>query len=225
MTPSTPTDAAPPIASAARAPHPTGSTRVATARRRRSPLGWLPWALGALLLALLLLTAIAFVTVDAPGSADTADTADTADRSSSTAQGSGTDGGGTGAEGAGSGGTLTSGSTNVLADPAAIASLNGKPVQARGVVVHSVVSDEGFWVGPSAADRVFVYLEPGARRSSGESPFQVKAGQRITFTGTVRPVPAGAADALRGVSDAEGADQLTRQRAYIDVTEPPRLDR
>lgn len=57
-------------------------------------------------------------------------------------------------------------------------------------MVESVVADEGFWVGDGPGMRVFVRLTPEARNSSGESPFQVEAGQTIELEGTVtgRPV-------------------------------------
>jgi hypothetical protein len=79
-----------------------------------------------------------------------------------------------------------------------------------------VVADEGFWVGSSAQDRVFIFLTPEARTRQGESPFQVRAGQRVTLEGSLKPVPADITPF--GVDAAEGADQLRQQGQYVEAT-------
>jgi hypothetical protein len=50
----------------------------------------------------------------------------------------------------------------------------------------------------------------------GESPYQVQPGQRLDFTGLMSAHDAGFAPST-GVDAAEGADQLTREGAHIDV--------
>ena len=87
----------------------------------------------------------------------------------------------------------------------------GKTVTARGVVVQSVPADEGFWLGPSETDRVWVQLG-----GTGESGYVVRQGDRVEFTGRVVANDPGFA-ARVGVDSAEGADQLTRQAAHIAV--------
>ena len=92
-----------------------------------------------------------------------------------------------------------------------LTSVVGKTVTARGVVVQSVPADEGFWLGPSETDRVWVQLG-----GTGESGYVVRQGDRVEFTGRVVANDPGFA-ARVGVDSAEGADQLTRQAAHIAV--------
>ena len=84
-----------------------------------------------------------------------------------------------------------------------LTSVVGKTVTARGVVVQSVPADEGFWLGPSETDRVWVQLG-----GTGESGYVVRQGDRVEFTGRVVANDPGFA-ARVGVDSAEGADQLT----------------
>jgi hypothetical protein len=170
-------------------------------RKHKTPLGWLPWALLGLLGLLLLLSLLAGALVGGD------------DKKATSGNGSGT----SAAAGNDGTGQLTAGSTDLLASRAnldKIGGLTGQPATGRGVQVQSVVADEGFWVGSSATDRVFVYLTPAARKSSGESGFQVKAGQQVDLNGTVARITGSGAREL-GVTDTEGARQLTSQGAYV----------
>lgn len=88
----------------------------------------------------------------------------------------------------------------------------GRPVQATSVRVQSVPADEGFWVGNSTTDRVWVQLVGTA----GESPYQVKTGDQVTFTGKLVSNPRSFAQQV-GVDAKEGAAQLTRQKNHIEV--------
>ena len=89
----------------------------------------------------------------------------------------------------------------------------GQAATARTVAVQSVPADEGFWVGNSASDRVWVQLTGAA----GESAVTVKAGDRISFTGgKVVATPAGYAEKV-GVDATEGSAQLTAQKAHIEI--------
>lgn len=128
--------------------------------------------------------------------------------------------GGSGAASAGGGdaagtGQLTVGGTAVIpgGDAASIKQYDGDQAVAKNVAVESVVSDEGFWVG-TADNRVFVHLVTGG----DESGPQVKAGDRVDFTGPVKPHGADYAGSL-GVEGNEGADELTQQGAHIEVPE------
>jgi len=120
---------------------------------------------------------------------------------------------------AGAAGTVTSGDTvlvgtaagSTTTTPAALTSFVGKPATAQLATVQSVPADEGFWVGTSDTNRVWVQLT-----GAGESPQTVKAGDHITFTGTVVANPAGFL-AQVDVDAGEGADQLTSQGAHLET--------
>jgi hypothetical protein len=126
------------------------------------------------------------------------------------------------AEGPGSGtgaGTLTAGDTPLLPVAAvdgpdgSLAAFVGRPVTATDVVVQSVAADEGFWVGGSGTDRVWVQLT-----GEGESAYAVGPGDRVSFTGQVVGHDAGFA-AQVGVDPAEGGEQLTGQAAHVAVVQ------
>lgn len=195
-----PTTTPPPLASTL-PPRP-----VTDKRKYKTPLGWLPWLLLGLLAALLLLALLAgrLAGDDEPASGAAGTGSQSADRGSNTT----------------SAGTLTVAGSDLLAsraDLGKLGNLDGQAAVGRGARVQSVVADEGFWVGSSAAERVFVYLTPEARKSNGESGFQVKAGQSIDLTGTVVRLGAEGAERL-GVTDSEGARQLVAQRAYVSAS-------
>ena len=99
---------------------------------------------------------------------------------------------------------------------AGLASLAGQAAEGKSAVVQSVVADEGFWVGDDTTNRIFVFLTDEAKAAEGESPFQVKAGQRVDFTGTIKPIP----DDLPpfGLEADEGAEQLRQQGHFIELT-------
>jgi hypothetical protein len=92
-----------------------------------------------------------------------------------------------------------------------LAGLVGQQVSAQGVTVQSVDANEGFWVGTSPADRVWVQLD-----GRGESTYTVKAGDRVSFTGQMAANPPGF-DQRIGVDAGEGAEQLRTQAAHITV--------
>lgn len=130
----------------------------------------------------------------------------------STGTGTGTGGTGTGA----SDGQLLAGGTSVLPLQSATADLSqyaGQDATSKGVSVQSVPADEGFWVGSSEADRVWVQLTGGA----AESGYTVKVGDKVDFEGgKVVPSEAGFASKV-GVTAAEGAAQLEAQKRHIEV--------
>ena len=197
-------------------PAPTASVRATDGERRRRA-GWLPLAAAALAALLLAGLLVALLGGDDDGSTGAAGTSQDGTAQDSSEPGTGTDAGTDAGAGAGAPeggtGTLVAGSTDVLADGGAgLAALAGSPATAAGIVVESVVADEGFWVG-TPQSRVFVFLSPQARQSAGESGFQVVAGQAVELTGTVTPLDGD--PAALGVEDAEGADQLRTQAAYV----------
>jgi hypothetical protein len=74
-----------------------------------------------------------------------------------------------------------------------------------------VPADEGFWVGPGAAQRVWVQFV-----GQGESPVEVRPGQRVDFVGLMVPNGPGLGDAAR-LDAVEGAAQLERQGHHVEV--------
>ena len=85
------------------------------------------------------------------------------------------------------------------------------------MVVQAVPANEGFWAG-CGADRLWVQLE-----GRSESPFSVRAGQRLTLRGLIQVNPPGFRAAV-GLSPEEGAGELDRQgyhlRARYDEVRP-----
>ena len=216
----------------------TGSTSAGGERRRKRGLGWL-WAL--LALAAIAALVIFLIARNAGDEGDDDGNLDTTNEESSSGEGgddpatderSGGDGsggagdwatettaggGGGGGEGAGQpaagGSPLTSEGASLLPVPASgLAAYAGQPADATSAPVESVVSDEGFWVGNSTEDRVFVRLVTGG----AESPVQVAAGRPISFSGTVTANPPDVESAF-GVTAAEGAALLTQQGHHIEV--------
>lgn len=188
-----------------------------TSRRtdRRTPLAWLPW----LLVGLLLLTLLAAALLARAAGGGDADGAASADRGRTAAQNDAAgDGAAAGSAGALAAGALTAGGQDLLAvEGGTLSSLVGQ--QAEGTAtVQAVVADEGFWVGPSAQKRVFVFLTPEARRSAGESGFQVETGQTVQLAGSVKATSAQFAQTA-GVSADEGAEQLVSQGGYVEATQ------
>ena len=148
-------------------PDTTGATRDADARSRK------PWWLWALL-ALLALAILLFALAQCGSSNDPAST--TAPAPSNAPAGS---------AGAGQG-SLSAAGTSLL-PVAQVAGPNGeltaqagKPAAAQGVLVQSVPADEGFWVGTSETDRVWVQLS-----GTDESGYVVRQGDRVDFSGQV----------------------------------------
>jgi RNA polymerase sigma factor (sigma-70 family) len=87
----------------------------------------------------------------------------------------------------------------------------GDPVRAQGARVQQVTADEGFWVGTSPRDRVWVQLT-GTR----ESRVQIQRGDRVSFTGQMIEHPPGFASRA-GVTAREGAALLNQQGYHVEV--------
>ena len=136
--------------------------------------------------------------------------------SESGSTGSGSSGSGTESGAAGGGASLTADGQDLLAaSGASFADRAGQSVTGTARV-ESVVSDEGFWVGSSPQERVFVFLTPQARRSQGESGFTVTAGQTVKMSGAVAAL-ADTPEAAEGVTADEGRSQLDQQAAYVSA--------
>jgi hypothetical protein len=87
----------------------------------------------------------------------------------------------------------------------------GQRVQGVNVPARGVYADEGFWAGTSGGDQLWVQLV-----GQGESPFQVRTGQRVDFTGRLVPTPPGFAQRV-GMVPEEGAALVERQGHHIEV--------
>lgn len=224
----------------------TGTISVRGRAVRKTPLGWLPWTalllagilgLGALLIARNVGDAgdqAGVDLVDDPAAAgqdpagpdanagDGSDAGGARDASSSATGSSArrapsSGAASTAAPAAGATSGITAEGQALLPIPSrGLAAFTGKAVEGKGVRVESVVADEGFWVGDSPSSRIFVFLTDAAKNAQGESPFQVKAGQTIDFSGTLQPLP----DDLTpfGVDRSEGAEQLRQQGQYVALS-------
>jgi hypothetical protein len=181
--------------------------------------------LGASLLAVLLLAAL--LLSQCGGSDDPADGTESAGSTSSSAASSpANDSAASGtsatpssrAAAAGSGQIVTADGQSVLdvvaqSDAAtALGGLAGQAVTGTGVQVLSVPADEGFWVGSSDQQRVWVQLTGEA----GESPYQVTEGDTVDFEGAVVAHDQSFAGSV-GVDEANGATQLTSQGSHLEV--------
>jgi hypothetical protein len=89
--------------------------------------------------------------------------------------------------------------------------LVGQTATGYAVPVQAVDADEGFWIGASATDRVWVQLT-----SNEESTITIAPGELLDLSG---PIVSHGADYARkaGVTAEEGADQLTREAAHLEV--------
>ena len=203
---------------------PVGGGNRGGGRRRGLLLGAL--ALGILILAALLLSQCGNDDDPAGASDDAGRTSSTSSSSSSSSSpsSSGSPSSSTSsapagpAAGSGQGRIVTAGGDDVLqlaagADAAAaLGGLSGQPVTGTAVRVLSVPADEGFWVGSSDQDRVWVQLTGEA----GESPYQVTEGDVVDFEGTVVAHDESFASTV-GVDEAAGAAQLTEQGSHLEV--------
>jgi RNA polymerase sigma factor (sigma-70 family) len=87
----------------------------------------------------------------------------------------------------------------------------GDPVRAQGVRVQQVAADEGFWVGTSPRDRVWVQLT-----DTRESRPRIERGDRVSFTGRMVEHQPGFARRA-GVIASEGAGLLDQQGYHVEV--------
>jgi RNA polymerase sigma factor (sigma-70 family) len=99
----------------------------------------------------------------------------------------------------------------VLPRAADLRKLAGREVRARDVRVLAVPADEGFWVGDDVDHRVWVQL-----RATRESPERIRPGQHLSFTGIVVRHESGFAGQVH-LSNADGAEELARQGAHVEV--------
>ena len=171
-------------------------------RKRR--LGWLWWLLGILALA-----AIVALLAGLIGRDD--------DERAATGQTTNGQTGGAPATG------LSAGGTQLLPVPSGgLGDAVGQCAQGREVVVRSVVRGqedpdalEGFWVGSSDRDRV--YVEWGGDVGADEASYVPKVGETVNLSGPVRPAPENPERTLNlGSADAE---LVRSQGGYVNAEE------
>jgi len=113
-------------------------------------------------------------------------------------------------------GTLRAGADLLLPiPPGGLAPFAGREVRGVGVLVYDVVADEGFWVGESRDDRIYVIYRTVAE---GESPPDIDPGQRVTFEGTVDTVDTSTSlEPQFRLTDEEGLAQVYAMGYVIGV--------
>jgi hypothetical protein len=121
------------------------------------------------------------------------------------------DGGTTGSDA----GQLTAGTAKLLPPPAGgLTGLVGETATGKDAVVGSVNGNEGFFVGSSAEDRV--YIEWGGDVGRDEtSHFQPQKGQKVNLTGPVQP--AGPRQIQKLKLSAADAEVVRSQGAFVNA--------
>ena len=119
-----------------------------------------------------------------------------------------------------SGGTLTAKGEGLLPLPSdgTVADLVGEEATGTGVTVQAVNAQEGFWVGNSATDRVYVEFGGDVgENEAGSKAFEPKVGDTVDLTGEVRPSPVDPATALN-IDDADAAELVKSQGFFVNAT-------
>ena len=157
----------------------------AGAGEKRKKGGFLKWLLPLLLLLIAAAILIALLT-----GGDDDDAASTANPPAvSQSQGAGA-GAGANAAGTGRNGTLTAAQQSLLgAEAATFGAAIGEQVTGTGLEVLSV-ADEGFFVGTSEQDRVYVEFGAGVGEDETAGDFTPAVGDRVNLEGELRPAPA-----------------------------------
>jgi hypothetical protein len=188
----------------------TGARAADGEPHRKRRLGWLWWLLG-----LLALAAIVALLAGLLGNDDD-DGGNAANNSGQSGQ-SATAGGDNTAAG------LSAGGTQLLPVPSGgLGNGVGQQAQGRDVIVQSVVRGqedpdalEGFWVGSSQQDRV--YVEWGGDVGSDEATYVPKEGEKVNLSGPVRPAPEDPEQTLN--LNAADAELVRSQGGYVNADE------
>jgi hypothetical protein len=94
-----------------------------------------------------------------------------------------------------------------------LAAAPGQNVVGTGMVVRSIVPGQGFWVGGSRVNRV--YVQWGAADAKTESGYRPGPSQKVDLAGPVRPAPADTRKTLK--LSQEDAAKVTAEGAYINA--------
>jgi hypothetical protein len=169
----------------------TGAVR-ARANERRRP-AWLWW-----LLALLALIAVVLLLMALLGG-DDEDSGKNATGSSQPVAGA----------------RLVSGDQKLLPLPSGgLRPVVGNDTVGNELIVRKVVGGDGFWVGTSAADQIYVEYGGGAGKTEGGF-HPDRAGQRVDLDGPVRAAPADPAKTLN--LSARDAARVKSEGGYINA--------
>jgi hypothetical protein len=190
--------------------HSAGAHAVEGGGHRKRRLGWLWWLLGLMALAAIIALLVGLIGGD-----------DSDERTATPSGQNGQSGQSAGAGSTTAAGNLSAGDVKLLPVPSGgFAGSVGDSAQGRDVVVQSVVRGEGdpnalegFWVGSSAQDRV--YVEWGGDVGTDEATYRPKVGEKVNLTGPVRPAPEDPAQTLN--LKAADADLVRSQGAYINA--------
>ncbi|MCZ2858713.1 hypothetical protein [Blastococcus sp. VKM Ac-2987] len=200
---------------------PHGATRVAEDDKRTL---W-PWLLlAALIAALLVWWLVAALTGDddadvdtdaAPGTTTT-EVTETTEATETTTEADPTDGAPASPTAAAVAvpGAVLVGDLDALAPDVDLSANLDQPVEADTVQVQEVVADEAFYVGPEAGQTILVRLQSFAGGDAPESPFEVEAGDTVSFTGALQQVDDEFLSELR-LYDA--SEELTTGDFYVQV--------
>ena len=111
-------------------------------------------------------------------------------------------------------GQLTAGNASLLPPPAGgLSAQVGETVTGKDVVVQSVNGNEGFFVGSSTKDRV--YVEWGGDVGVNESDYQPNVGDKVNLTGPVHAAPQDPEQTLN--LSADDAQLVRSQGAYVNA--------
>lgn len=177
-----------------------------------------PWWL--LLLALALIALVAFLLTrggDDAGDGAATSQEESAETADGTADGDAADADAQeGADADVQPGKVTVGGATVypLSEGLTVGDYDGQDAIGRNVPVESVVADEGFWIGTSADDRIFVLLT----NTGPESTPEVEAGDTIDFEGVVVKHGDDFAQSV-GVDGDEGAQRLNALAGHLEIPE------
>lgn len=98
--------------------------------------------------------------------------------------------------------------------PAGIEQQVGQDASGKGVVVQQIIPNEGFFVGTSKKDSV--YIEYGGAAGKSEGGYKPKqVGEKVNLDGPVRPAPEDPTKVLR-LPAAEAA-KVKQHGAYINA--------
>lgn len=113
------------------------------------------------------------------------------------------------------GARLVSGDRELLPLPSrGLRPLVGDDTVGNGLVVRKIVGGDGFWVGTSAADQIYVEYGGGAGKTEGGF-HPDRAGQRVDLDGPVRAAPADPARTLN--LSASDAARVKSQGGYVNA--------
>ena len=171
--------------------------------------GWWKWLLA--LLAVLAVLALLLLLLNGGDDEESASSgaATTATQPNDSASAASTDGGSLTAEGA----SLLP----VAAD--GLSTYVGRQAEGQQVRIQAVVEDEGFFVGTSDTDRV--YVEYGGDVGENEQQFVPEVGDVVNLTGPVRPAPEDPAQTLN--LDRADAQVVEQQGGYVNADSVERV--